>query len=129
MAGSSRYLSGFPSLAAFIASDRDQTSAIFKRFNRLAARNLLHLQSELAELQAKQDRLDEAELNGDLASKQYSRNWPDFCHAALSDSRQKERKELAEIISVTLREYSEKPMSRTVPSLVLSNPSRRSALL
>ncbi|EMD90118.1 hypothetical protein COCC4DRAFT_125699 [Bipolaris maydis ATCC 48331] len=31
------FLSGYPSLAAFIASDRDQTTTIFKRSNRLAA--------------------------------------------------------------------------------------------
>ncbi|KAF2653850.1 hypothetical protein K491DRAFT_769235 [Lophiostoma macrostomum CBS 122681] len=59
-----RYISGYPALAAFIASDIDQTSAIFKRFKRLGARNLLHLESELAELEAKQDNFDEAELQG-----------------------------------------------------------------
>jgi hypothetical protein len=101
---SARYISGFPALAAFIASDNDQTSAIFKRFKRLGARNLLHLESELAELEAKQDYFDEAELQGDLT--QYSRNWPDFCHAALSDSRQKERKDLADKVRSVLREYS-----------------------
>ncbi|KAF2182350.1 hypothetical protein K469DRAFT_586666 [Zopfia rhizophila CBS 207.26] len=100
-----RYLPGYPSLAAFIASDRDQTAAIYRRYNRLAARNLLHLQSELAELEAEQDRLDEEERLGDNASKQFSRNWPDFCCAALSDPRQKERKQLAENIRTTLHEY------------------------
>ena len=99
------HLTGFPSLAAFIASDRDKTAAIFKRFNRLAARNLLHLQSELAELQARQDKLDQQELGGDLQSKQCSRNWADFCTAAASEARQKERMELAQNIRVTLKEY------------------------
>lgn len=102
----SRYLLGYPSLAAFIASDRDYTSAICKRFNRLAARNLLHLQSELAELQAQQDELDRAERSGGRAVKQFSRNWPDFCAAALSDDRQKQRKILADTIHSVLKEYS-----------------------
>ncbi|OCL01209.1 hypothetical protein AOQ84DRAFT_351025 [Glonium stellatum] len=99
------HLTGFPSLAAFIASDQDKTAAIFKRFNRLAARNLLHLQSELAELQAKQDKLDQQELSGDLKSQQYSRNWADFCAAAASEATQKERMELAQNIRATLKEY------------------------
>jgi len=101
-----RYLKGYPSLAAFIASDPDHTSAIFKRFRRLGARDLLHLQSEIAELQAQQDALDEQEWQGAHATKQYSRNWPDFCSAAQCDGRQRERKQLADTIHNVLREYS-----------------------
>ena len=56
--GMQEHLPCYPSLAAFIASDPDQTSAIYKGFNRLAPRHLLHLQSQLAELEAEQDRLD-----------------------------------------------------------------------
>jgi hypothetical protein len=100
------YLIGYPSLAEFIASDPDQTSAIFKRFRRLAARNLLHLQSELAELQAKQDNLDELQRHEKGTTKQYSRNWPEFCEVSLYDHKQKERKEVAEAIRVTMKEYS-----------------------
>jgi hypothetical protein len=51
--GRTRPLNGFPSLSEFIASDHDRTSLVFRRFDRLAARNLLYLQSELAELEAK----------------------------------------------------------------------------
>ncbi|OCK84034.1 hypothetical protein K432DRAFT_289795 [Lepidopterella palustris CBS 459.81] len=117
-------LTGFPSLAAFIASDQDKTAAIFKRFNRLAARNLLHLQSGLAELQAKQDELDEQELRGSLQSKQFSRNWADFCTAATSDPRQKERKELAEHIRATLKEYREALLFESTLA-ALPPPSKR----
>ena len=106
-AGAHQYLTGYPSLAAFIASDRDQTSAIFKRFKRLGARNLLHLQSELAELESRQDELDdEANRCQDLSTKQFLRNWPEFCLAASSDGRMRERKELAETIKATVKEYS-----------------------
>lgn len=93
------FLSGYPSLAAFIASDRDQTTTIFKRFNRLAVRHLLHLQSQLAELQAEQDAL------GPLEVKQYSRNWAEFTAAAVNDPHQKRRKELSDEIGQTLKEY------------------------
>jgi hypothetical protein len=48
-----RPLVGFPSLADLIGSDPDRTSLVFRRFDKLAARNLLYLQSELAELEAR----------------------------------------------------------------------------
>lgn len=101
------YIEGYPSLAAFIASDPDKTTFIFKRFNRLAARNLLHLQSELAKLEAKQDDLDRQASEEDLQSKQCLRNWEDFSCAAILDSRQKERLELALKIQKTLKDYRE----------------------
>jgi len=106
-AGMKEYLSGYPSLAAFIASDPDQTSAIYKRFNRLASRHLLHLQSHLADLQAEQDRLDCEQHKEGRETKQYSRNWVVFCDAASRDAQQKRRKELADQIGQTLKEYSE----------------------
>jgi hypothetical protein len=47
------------------AADGDGRSGIYQRFERLAARNILHLESELAWLEAKQDKLDkEAEASG-----------------------------------------------------------------
>jgi hypothetical protein len=105
LAGGPTYLSGFPSLAGFIATDRDQTSAIFKRFKRLGARNLLHLQSQLAELQAELDIFDYEEGKHDLKTKQYSRNWDRFCAAAEHDPRQKQKKVLLDKIGRTMGEY------------------------
>jgi hypothetical protein len=60
------YVKGYPSLAAFIASDRDKSTAIYRRFDRLSARNLLYLESELQELEERQDALDAEDLHGDL---------------------------------------------------------------
>lgn len=71
------YLGGYPSLAAFIASDRDKSAAIFKRFDRLAARNLLYLQSELAELEVQLDKFD-AEDRKCPEKFQSARNWQAF---------------------------------------------------
>src|SRR4051794_27305664 len=93
-------LIGYPSLAALIVSDPDRTTTIFKRFDRLAARNLLYLQSELAELQAEQDRFDKEDFfervadENALLTKQCARNWSDFKRHAATDGRQKERMEL-----------------------------------
>jgi hypothetical protein len=51
--------SGYPQYAAFIATDPDRSTAVYRRFERLAARNLLYLESQLADLEAKQDTLDD----------------------------------------------------------------------
>lgn len=100
----SRYLiTGYPSLAAFIASDLDRTAGIYKRFDRLAARNLLYLQSELADLQAELDALDEKD-KADRASKQYARNWHDFKKKA---EQEPARLHLVKEIRSTLKEYRE----------------------
>ncbi|KAF2027640.1 hypothetical protein EK21DRAFT_71367 [Setomelanomma holmii] len=105
VAGEPKYLSGFPSLAAFIATDRDKTTAIFKRFKRLGARHLLHLQCQLAKLQTGLDAFDREEALSDLNTKQYSRNWKLFCEGAEHDPRQKKKKELLDKIGQTLADY------------------------
>lgn len=45
------FINGFPSAAAFVASDPDHSFAIFHGFHRLSSRNLLYLEAELFELQ------------------------------------------------------------------------------
>lgn len=54
-------LNGFPRVAQKLASDPDKTTTIFRRFDRLSARNLIYLEAELAELEAQQDTLDAAD--------------------------------------------------------------------
>lgn len=49
---------GYPSLAAWIAHDPDNESFVFRKFDRLGARNLLNLQSQLISLESKIERLD-----------------------------------------------------------------------
>ncbi|KAH8803454.1 hypothetical protein F5884DRAFT_507896 [Xylogone sp. PMI_703] len=56
-------INGFPRVADKIASDPDKTTTIYRRFDRLAARNLLYLEAELAELEALQDQYDLTDLN------------------------------------------------------------------
>jgi hypothetical protein len=110
LAGGPTYLSGYPSLAGFIAIDQDQTSAIFKRFKRLCARNLLHLQSQIAELHAELDTFDYEEEERDLNTKQYSRNWETFRAAAEHDPRQKQKKVLLDKIGRTMGDYRKTPL-------------------
>ncbi|KAH7276031.1 hypothetical protein B0J15DRAFT_476441 [Fusarium solani] len=99
-----RYVDGFPSLANFIASDRDGTSTIFKRFNRLAARNLLLLQSELAELEAKLDEYDREDNGRGMEVLQSLRNWEEYKARNDKDS---DRMKLLDKIRITLKDYRE----------------------
>lgn len=73
------YINGFPSVAAKIACDTDKTTTIYRRFDRLSARNLLFLQAQVAELEGLQDRYDAEDLKtGDLVTKQCQSDWTDF---------------------------------------------------
>lgn len=96
------YVDGFPSLSHFIASDRDGTCAIFKRFNRLTIRNLLILQSELAELEAKLDAFDE-EDRATAESLQSLRNWNNY---KARNNESSERRNLLRQIQAKLKDYS-----------------------
>lgn len=96
------YVDGFPSLAAFIASDRDGSAAIFKRFSRLAARNLLVLQSELADLEARLDQMDEDDKK-DLEAMQSLRNWEKYKERSKVEP---ERMELTTQLRKRMKEYS-----------------------
>ncbi len=75
---------------------------IFKRFNRLAARNLLCLQSELAELESKLDEFDRDDQRSQ-ATMQSLRNWKDYKGR---EDQEPQRMELIARIRTTMREYS-----------------------
>lgn len=69
------YVPDYPSLAFIIASDPDHSTVIYRRFDRLSARNLLYLQAELVILEKKQDELDRQDLNSDdMNAKDTARN-------------------------------------------------------
>lgn len=79
------YIDGYPALTDCIASDKDGTTAIYKKFNRLGARNLLLLQSELAELQAQLDVFDREDLTQGDQVLSSLRNWVDFEQRSTAD--------------------------------------------
>lgn len=71
-----QYPVGYPRFAAFIANDEDKSTTIFRRFKRLSARNLLCMESELADLEAEQDRFDiERKHDPDLSLSMKSWNY------------------------------------------------------
>ncbi|KAF7512686.1 hypothetical protein GJ744_000253 [Endocarpon pusillum] len=102
------YINGYPSVAAFIARDPDKSTAVYRRFDRLSSRNLLYLQSELVELEAKQDEYDAADLkDNDMRAKQCARSWTDLAQMACERDRERVRMELAQKIRETMKEYRE----------------------
>ncbi|KAH7400465.1 hypothetical protein BKA64DRAFT_642608 [Cadophora sp. MPI-SDFR-AT-0126] len=79
-----KFLPGYPRYSAFIASDEDKSTTIFRRFQRLSTRNLLYLESELSELEAAQDKLDaEAKQDDDLELS--AQSWELLCMQAGGD--------------------------------------------
>jgi len=102
---------GYPALAAWIARDPDNETFVFRKFDKLAARNLLCLQSELIELEREIDEQDEqARLSGDAEERQRSRlssrRWESFIENARDPARP-EKKRLEKIIELRhkLKEY------------------------
>jgi hypothetical protein len=62
---------GFAAVAENTVFDLDRNTTIFRRYDKLSARNLLFYQAELAELEELQDKYDEE----DLISKECQRDW------------------------------------------------------
>ena len=107
-----RYVKGYPSLANFIASDHDKSTAIYRRFDRLSARNLLYLQSELVRLEARQAQYDAEDLENGTEEKASARDWEIFKDKAEEQNnvREKQRMELVLEIRAKMKEYSQLPM-------------------
>ena len=104
----SEYVNGYASVANFIARDQDNTSTIFRRFDRIAARNLLYLQSKLQRLEAIQDDLDGQDLRtNDKDSKKAATSWEDFETLATMREQEKKRMEIADEIQKTMKKYRE----------------------
>ncbi|KAI9834099.1 MAG: hypothetical protein M1819_003384 [Sarea resinae] len=123
------YLKGHPSLSAFLASDPDLQ--VYRRFDRLAARNLLYLQSEILELEAALDECDARDCDDvvrhrNLDVMQAAQCWEAFARKARSgdSARDAERMELVLRLRPLLKEYQE-ALLRQSAVLNLEHPSRR----
>jgi hypothetical protein len=96
---------GYPSLAAWIANDEDGEGFIFRRFNRMSARHLLHLQCQLTELEHEIDQLDE-QARLDRSERISSRRWESMVEkAAGPNNPETKRIETAEKLGQKLKEY------------------------
>lgn len=97
---------GFASVAEFIARDKDNTSTIYCRFDRLTARNLLYLQSKLQKLEAIQEELDEEVLlTKDRESKKVAASWEAFGSLAKTRESETKRMEVAKEIERAIQTY------------------------
>jgi len=106
------YVNGYASLATFIASDSDRSTAIYRRFDTLSARILLHLQSELEELEAELEQLDGEDTKGTTHEKAGMRNISVLKQRAkgtgASAMAAQKRLDLLGNIAARMKEYSEK---------------------
>lgn len=94
-----------------MASDDDKSTSIYQRFDRLSARNLLYLQSELVELEAQQQVLDvknTADLYAATEEMRSVRDWHTLKARAkeAGNLREKEQLRIALEIREKMKEYS-----------------------
>ncbi|KAJ0110165.1 hypothetical protein J7T55_000597 [Diaporthe amygdali] len=143
------YVSGFGSLANFMASDTDHSPLIYRRFDKLAIRDLIYYQSQLSQLQAEQDEFDIhdriiVDSTGDSGEehrdmiRDCAQDWNTFQHAAIglpytlpaqgsatdslshANQRWEKRMDLAMRIRTTLKDYREALIQQ---STLLSMPA------
>jgi hypothetical protein len=105
MTSPDRVIHGYQSLAAFIASDNDQSASIYKAHRRISARNLLYHETELSELEAELDALDQEDLDGGFEGKKYARLWTLLRESP--DARHVEEVKLITKMRETVKEYRE----------------------
>jgi hypothetical protein len=121
---------GYPSLAGWIAHDPDSESYVFRKFDRLSARNLLNLQSHLIDLERRIDLWDEeARSSQDFDLRLSMRRWETFSERAQDPQRPEYRRaELDNELKVKIREYRSWHYFYTSTCAELT-PNRRSAAL
>ncbi|KAI9904945.1 hypothetical protein N3K66_001474 [Trichothecium roseum] len=117
---------GYPALANWIAADPDNETYIFRKFNRLAARNLLYLQSELCALEESLEKLEEG-IGRDISLIESARMWEIFVDKANDEKRPEwEWMKLRNEIKEKLKEYHEALILQS--SIIDLRTPRRSVL-
>ena len=98
---------GFPALAAWMNRDPDHETFVFRKFNRLGARSILHSQSRLVALEKEIDDLDEeARTSDDFEAQQSSRRYETLIRHAEDPNRpEKRRIKKLEELEKLLKEY------------------------
>lgn len=95
-------LQGYRRLAAFLAQDKDRSTSVYRGFHRVTTRNLLYLESELAELEARQDAIDNLDSQ-DLEALACAASWEILSKSTRKIDR--ERMNLIKDIRRVTREY------------------------
>ncbi|RYP14827.1 hypothetical protein DL765_006128 [Monosporascus sp. GIB2] len=100
---------GFANVARWIALDNDNETFVYGKFDELAARNLLYLQSELLVLEKQLNELDKNDANSeDLDLKDAARTWETLTQQSdTGNEEMRVRMDLIVRIRVKLKEYHE----------------------
>lgn len=111
---------GYPSLARWTAAIPGCEGYVFRRFDRLTARNLFHLESEIARLEYRLDVLDDKLSEGNRSQRVQKHeavyDWLLFeKRARRKESPEHRRMKLVRLISQKLRQYRES-MAQAVSS-------------
>src|SRR5437016_13208235 len=98
---------GFAYVAAFIAGDKEHGGTIYRRFERLAARDILYLQSELHQLELRQEEFDRYDAAGDVDAMARAMEWQLLRFRAETENKQRarDRLQLAKEIREKVKEY------------------------
>jgi hypothetical protein len=81
---------GHPALADFLAQDPDHETYVFRKFKKLAARNVLYLQGELTALEEEVENLEREAANSDDPEVHLSmRSWKTLDENAQKPGREK----------------------------------------
>lgn len=131
-----KYLDGLPTLSAFLASSPDLQ--VFQRFSRLATRNLLYLQAEMADIEARLDHFDADDLAMSRTSNWREENrvqrnahcWETFrTRAENGDEQERARMDLILQLRKAMAEYQDALIRQSkVLELGVPNPRIRNAI-
>lgn len=118
---------GYPALAAWVGRDLDNETFVFRKFNQLSARNLLHLQCQLIQLEHEINELnDDARRSSDLDARQALRRWEKLKELATDPARpEKVRLDKADELAVKIKEYREYYGPADIFWLTLKTQTRR----
>jgi hypothetical protein len=119
--GHLRNRDGYPALASWIARDPDGETFVFRKFDRLAARHILHLQASILALEHEIDEQDRiARASADYEARQSSKSWDMLTKCAEDPNRQeKNRIETLEKLGTLLQEYCMSDTANATSTLVL----------
>jgi hypothetical protein len=122
-----RVRDGYPALAKWIAQDPDDDPLVFRKFGRLSARSLLHLQCRLVALETELDVLDEeARSAKDVGTRQSLQRWETLVlNAKTADSVEGKIVRKLEEFESLLKKYCEPSHAMTGPTSTYT--SRRDA--
>ncbi|KIV85583.1 hypothetical protein PV11_01261 [Exophiala sideris] len=123
-------LVGFADVASFLADDKEHSSSIYRRYERLAARNLLYLQAELRELELELEELDrdDTDARSDVADMLAAMDWQDAPDSATEDNSPNEKEARRKKLIFKLRgkiKESQKAVLRNAQMLELQRPSKQ----